>query len=433
MGRGRRDAFVGGAWAGRLAAAAVLVAAAASGAATVPASAMEVGAQDERMVTAGNAVTVELTLDRAQQLGAGWIRVMVSQGNVNAVGPVIQRARRRGLRVQGTLQWTGSEASFLSLASYAARRYRGAVQRWGVVNEPTWTMKGVTECGSRTVHTYQRVRKVTRWVWRRVRGGYIKRKLRRPRVSRPRATVVSRRVRAKRTVFVRTRKRYKRRYRLYRKRRRAVRVAVTREKLVPRIELGCRALAPYDRYRRLFRQAYPLIKRESGGAEVLIGETNSGAGARPWIEHLLCMRPAVGDCSTITADGFAHHPYQFAEPPEQQTGRWGIGDTPAIQATLREAAHRGVLRNPQGGTVPLLYNEFGLVGKSNVHAAQPDAVQASWLPRAYEYARRHGVKHVTQYHLMPSHYDRWDSSILDDLWQPRPQFHALAHWVRTHR
>src|SRR3954463_16212973 len=135
MGRGRGNAAVAGVRAGRILAA-TLATASAAAIGTERAAAVEVGGQDERMIASGNHITLVLTLDRAQQLGAGWVRVMVSQGNVNALAPVIEEARRRGLRVEGTLLWTGSEGSFLSLASYAARRYRGSVQRWGVVNEP---------------------------------------------------------------------------------------------------------------------------------------------------------------------------------------------------------------------------------------------------------------------------------------------------------
>ena len=254
-----------------------------------------------------------------------------------------------------------------------------------------------------------------------------------PRVSHPRAREVTRRYRARRRTYVRTRKRYKRRYRVYVKRRRTVRVRVTRDALIPRAgSAGCHQLASYDHYRSLYRRAYPIVKRESGGAEVLIGETNSGSGAKNWVEHMLCMQPAVGDCSTLTADGFAHHPYQFDTPPETPTGRWGIGDTPAIQATLRDAAYRGTLRTSQGGTVPLLYNEFGILGKSNYWPTQTDSVQASWLPRAWDFARRNGVKQVVHYHMMPSQFARWDASILTAAWAPRPQYTALKNWIATH-
>ena len=166
--------------------------------------------------------------------------------------------------------------------------------------------------GNLTIWTYARVRKISRWTWKRVRGGYIKKKYRRARISHPRASEVTRRYRSRRRTYVRTRKRYKRRYRVYVKRRRIVRVPVIRDALIPRAgSAGCHQLASYDHYRSLYRRAYPIVKRESGGAEVLIGETNSCTRARNWVEHMLCMQPAVGDCSTLTADGFAHHPYQF--------------------------------------------------------------------------------------------------------------------------
>ena len=392
--------------------------------------AMEIGVQDERTITSGDATSLERSLNRGKELKAGWVRMMVRPSNVDYLAPRIKAARDKGFRVQGTLEWTGSDESFLRLAAHAARKYRGSVTRWGVVNEPTWTMRGAGPrvCGTHSQTSYATKRIKIRWVWKRVRGGYIKKKLRKARVKTVKATTVVRRYRAKRRVFVKTRKRYKGQ-RLYVKRHKRVRVTVTRPKMVTHSTSGCKKLDSFDHYRALYRRAYPLIKRESGGAEVLIGEINSGGGSKAWVEHMLCMRPAVGDCSTLRADGYAHHPYQFDAPPEKATGNWGIGDTSRIQSTLREAARRGILRTPNNGVVPLLFNEFGYVGKSDHFRNVPDSLQAEWLPRAYAHAKRNGVKTVSQYHLDPSNYHRWDSSILRADGSPRPQFNTLKNWI----
>ena len=112
-----------------------------------------------------------------------------------------------------------------------------------------------------------------------------------------------------------------------------------------------------DWYRQLVALAYPAIKAVSPSATVLIGNTsNSGVdapsgpiGVAPltFIRRLACVNAQLqpvhdGACAhfqTVSADGYAHHPYERNAPPwvpsgPQQAGWAQMGDVMQLQNLL---------------------------------------------------------------------------------------------------
>src|SRR5436190_3884480 len=82
-----------------------------------------------------------------------------------------------------------------------------------------------------------------------------------------------------------------------------------------------RWLRPLDEqaaiYRRLYQAGWAAVKHADPSAEVLIGETAAhakrGKATAP-LEFL--RRVACRGCPELYADGYAHHPYEFTDPPE---------------------------------------------------------------------------------------------------------------------
>src|SRR5204863_9607900 len=69
-------------------------------------------------------------------------------------------------------------------------------------------------------------------------------------------------------------------------------------------------------YRRLYVAGWSAIKAADSRAQVLFGET--GAYAEPGQVAPLAFLRAVAcrGCPELHADGYAHHPYEFTDPPE---------------------------------------------------------------------------------------------------------------------
>jgi hypothetical protein len=77
-------------------------------------------------------------------------------------------------------------------------------------------------------------------------------------------------------------------------------------------------------YRQLYTAAYSAIKTADPGAKVLLGETapysESHRAMAPleFLREVLCRNQIyapVKQCPPLRADGYAHHPYEFANPP----------------------------------------------------------------------------------------------------------------------
>jgi hypothetical protein len=186
-------------------------------------------------------------------------------------------------------------------------------------------------------------------------------------------------------------------------------------------------------YRELYEVGYRAIKAVDPAAEVLIGELNASH------DPFLFLDALAPSGTRLVADGFAHHPYQFAVAPDARTYGilLGISKLKDLQARLATLAKEGRLTTPEGGELPLYLTEFGYQRKEGRTYLSPttqidEATRALWLPKAYEVARQAGVRQMLYFMLLPPAPDYpWDTSLLDANGNPLPSFLALKNWAAT--
>ena len=124
-------------------------------------------------------------------------------------------------------------------------------------------------------------------------------------------------------------------------------------------------------YRALVDAAYPAIKAADPGADVLIGETAPDASARvvaplAFLREVACAGPDYArarPCPPLVADGYAHHPYQFRDAPDQPTGtsadELGMSGLFRLDSALGGLRDAGLLATPRGEALPAYLTEFG--------------------------------------------------------------------------
>ena len=209
-------------------------------------------------------------------------------------------------------------------------------------------------------------------------------------------------------------------------------------------------------YRQLYLEGYKAIKRAAPSAEILIGELvpykNGSRSSSPllFLRQLTCTRTASGtpgargyrmrkqgNCTPLRADGLAHHPYEYAGPPERGypgNDNVTIGTLTRMTSTLTELGRLRALATPKRRAVPIFITEFGYFGAGR--NAHPDMRRASYLRRAYVIAQRNPmVRQMTQYLLVrpPRTYtgSYFDMSIMLQNGEPLAPFKELTRWSKS--
>src|SRR4051794_10465166 len=187
-------------------------------------------------------------------------------------------------------------------------------------------------------------------------------------------------------------------------------------------------------YRRLYEAGWDAVKGGDPEAQGLIGETapyeKRGRATAPlgFLRALACR-----GCPELHADGYAHHPYEFTDPPETPypgADNVTIGSLERLTRTLDGLAAQRRLATPDGKPLPVYLTEFGYFG-SGRHAL-PDPVRADWLVRAYGIAERMypRVRQLLQYLLVEpgpgTPREDFDTGIVSLSGPPRQPFSALA-------
>jgi hypothetical protein len=197
-------------------------------------------------------------------------------------------------------------------------------------------------------------------------------------------------------------------------------------------------------YRRLYRAGYTAIKSVASSAEVLLGETcpcgSSSGSIEPevFVTKLFCGLPAGRSnpaCAPLSADGFAHHPYQQPAPPERPSNpeRLGIGSLDRLTTLVDRLTASGALVGPAGQPLPIYLTEFGYRVDGGVPNL-PEPTRASYLPRAFDVAYRNPrVKEMVHYQLLSSGSSTWDTGIVALDGRPGSAFNALRAWSRRIR
>ena len=195
-------------------------------------------------------------------------------------------------------------------------------------------------------------------------------------------------------------------------------------------------------YRQLYAAAYGAIKNIDPSARVLIGETAPYAeGHRAlaplaFLREVLCRNQIyapVKQCPPLLADGYAHHPYEFANPPAAPypgADNVTMGTLNRLTSALDRLHTAKALQTADGKPLDVYLTEFGYFATGPV--AVPPAQRASYLKQAFDIAQRNSrVKEMLQYILVsPPPGIRFNTSLINLDGKPSLPFNALSTWVR---
>ncbi|MEA2378414.1 MAG: hypothetical protein QOD13_2321 [Thermoleophilaceae bacterium] len=201
-------------------------------------------------------------------------------------------------------------------------------------------------------------------------------------------------------------------------------------------------------YRSLYTRGYDAIKKADPRAKVLIGETSPferrGMSTAPlaFLRKVACVNSKykrVGSCPRLKADGYAHHPYDFAHAPNFQypgADNVTIGTLSRLTKALDKLSRAGALRTVGGGRMPVYLTEYGYFATG--HRALPAKTSSRYLQQAYSLALKNSrVKSQLQYLLVSppgkSTSAFFDLALLSKTGKRYPQFGALQRWFRANR
>ena len=196
-------------------------------------------------------------------------------------------------------------------------------------------------------------------------------------------------------------------------------------------------------YRELYRLGYKGIKSADPDADVLIGETapfasKPGRATPPlkFLRQITCVNRRyrrVGKCAPLTADGYAHHPYDYLHRPDQKyPGRdnvtmSGLGK---LTKALDRLAKRKALRTPEGRRLDLYLTEFGYFARGKYKLSEKK--RAKYLVMAFDIAQRNKrVKQMLQYLLVEPNdiHAFFDTSIIGRDGKMSRTFRKLRSWA----
>jgi hypothetical protein len=196
-------------------------------------------------------------------------------------------------------------------------------------------------------------------------------------------------------------------------------------------------------YRALYIQAYNAIKKNAPGTQVLLGETapysEKGRAMAPleWLRGVTCRTAIYApakQCATLRADGYAHHPYEFANPPQAPypgADNVTVGTLSRLTGALNRLAQAHALTDPQGKPLDVYLTEFGYFASGPVAVSPPK--RADYLKTAFDIAARNPrVKEMLQYILVaPPAGVRFNTSLINLDGKPTVPFTALSKWIHT--
>lgn len=164
-------------------------------------------------------------------------------------------------------------------------------------------------------------------------------------------------------------------------------------------------------YRQLYVKGYAAIKAADPAAKVLFGET-APSEKRGWSTSPLAFLRGVTcvnkkyrrtrSCPKLKADGYAHHPYDFAHAPSYQVrgaDNVTIGTLSRLTRALDKLSRSGALRMNGGGRMPLYLTEYGYFASG--HRALSKKLRSRYLQQAYSLALKNPrVRSQLQYLLV---------------------------------
>ena len=201
-------------------------------------------------------------------------------------------------------------------------------------------------------------------------------------------------------------------------------------------------------YRSLYVKAYAQIRKADPDAKILIGETSpyarKGLSVAPiaFLRQMACVNKKykrTRKCPKIQADGYAHHPYDFAHAPSYKrpgADNATLGTLSNLTRGLDKLSKSGGLRKRGGGRMPLYLTEYGYFATG--HRALPAAKRSRYLAQAYGIALKNPrVKSFLQYLLVapPKRFDFsfFNTALVTTRNKTYPQYRSLKRWYSRNR
>jgi hypothetical protein len=210
-------------------------------------------------------------------------------------------------------------------------------------------------------------------------------------------------------------------------------------------------LSPVSRapslYRALYSTGYSQIKAADPDAKVFIAETSPyaiGKGKRrnataplAFLRGVTCAKSnykRAHKCATLKADGFAHHPYDFAHKP---TYRYPGGDNVTMStlgrltSALSKLKKSKLLTTPSGGVPQLYLTEYGFFSSGKYKLSR--SRQGSYLVQGFKMAQKNPhVKQCLQYLLAApnGNFKAFDTSITSRKGSATKAFNMLKSWAQ---
>jgi polysaccharide biosynthesis protein PslG len=187
-------------------------------------------------------------------------------------------------------------------------------------------------------------------------------------------------------------------------------------------------------YYRMYTNAYHWIKKIDPRAKVLFGETapygQSGRATAP-----ISFIKNVVHYGAITADGYAHHPYDFRHSlyyhyPGSDNATLETLDNLTHALDKLAAEHR--MNTPLGQPLDLYLTEYGFMASGPY--ARGESFRAKYLPRAFQKALDNPrVKEMLQYLIVkpPPRSAFFDTSLASKKGKVGKTFKALQKWAQN--
>jgi hypothetical protein len=156
-----------------------------------------------------------------------------------------------------------------------------------------------------------------------------------------------------------------------------------------------------------------------------------------FLRGLTCATPSykrARNCATLKADGFAHHPYDFAHKPTYKyPGKDNVtlGTLGRLTTALQKLKNANLLTTPTGGVPQLYLTEYGYFGSGKYKL--PRSKQGSYLVQAFTMAQKNPhVKQLVQFLLVKPRkpFTSFDTSIATGAAKPTLAFNKLAAWAK---
>jgi len=198
-------------------------------------------------------------------------------------------------------------------------------------------------------------------------------------------------------------------------------------------------------YRGLYTAGYSAIKAADPNASVLIAETSpyqlaGGKNAMSPLKFLRGVTCATAsykrarNCATLHADGFAHHPYDFAHKPSYKfPGKDNVtlSTLGRLTSALSKLQRSNLLTTPSGGVPQLYLTEYGFFSSGKYKL--PRKTQGKYLVQGFKMAQRNPhVRQLLQYLFAKptGNFRAFDTSITSRKGSATPAFNMLKAWAQ---